>query len=154
MRPRPTAAVSVSVSEPASVSATASAASTPSETETRFQEGWSLLRAGHFTDAAKQLGAAVDADPSSPLAEDARYFQAVALARAGVPAEAEHVLTTFLERNPRSLRRGRASVMLGWLLAQRGERDAARSRFDDAANDPDAQVAASAHAGLAALDPP
>jgi TolA-binding protein len=162
VRPRNTAAVVVSAPALAtaavSVSATApdsaQAASPPSETESRFQEGWSLLKAGHFNDAAQQLGAAVDADPSSPLAEDARYFQAVALARAGKPGDAEHVLTTFLDRNPRSLRRGRASVMLGWLLAQRGERDAARGRFEDATGDPDAQVAASAHAGLAALDRP
>jgi TolA-binding protein len=148
--PRPTAAVSASVS----ASASASAAPTPSETESRFSEGWSLLRAGHFNDAATQLGAAVDADPTSALAEDARYLEAIALARAGKPAEAEHVLTAFLERNPRSLRRGRASVMLGWLLAQRGERDAARGRFQDAVDDADAQVAASARAGLAALDAP
>ncbi|HTJ45321.1 MAG TPA: tetratricopeptide repeat protein [Kofleriaceae bacterium] len=123
-----------------------------SESEQSFTTGWALLRAGHFADAAQHFGAAVDSDPNSPLADDARYFQAVALARAGRTGDAEHVLTTFLDHAPRSLRRGRASLMLGWLLAARGERDAARARFDDAARDPDDSIAAGARAGLAALD--
>ncbi|MEO8705415.1 MAG: tetratricopeptide repeat protein, partial [Kofleriaceae bacterium] len=68
--------------------------------EQRFQAGWALLKAGKARDAAHELGGAADTAPNDPLAADARYFQAVALVRAGERSEAERVLVKFLDSAP------------------------------------------------------
>jgi hypothetical protein len=130
----------------------ARAARRTSETERRFQAGWALLRGGKPREAAIELGAAAVADEHDPLAADARYFQAVALVRSGQGREAERVLVRFLDRAPRSLRRGRASVLLAQLIADRGDLPSARAWFQSAAGDPDPAVAAAARAGLEQLD--
>ncbi|MCW5805619.1 MAG: hypothetical protein KIT31_24830, partial [Deltaproteobacteria bacterium] len=124
------------------------------EIERRFEAGWKLLREGKAAEAAAELGAAAEASPDDALAVDARYFQAVALVRAGKGREAETVLVAFLDRaGLQSLRRGRAAVLLGRLLAERGAADAARAWYRSAVDDPDAGVAAAARAGLEALPP-
>ena len=125
-----------------------------SELERRFQAGWALLRDGKAREAARELGAAADAGDGdgAPLAADARYFQAIALVRAGQGREAERALVSFLDRAPRSLRRGRASVLLATLIAERGDLPSARAWFRSAAGDPDPAVAAAARAGLEKLD--
>jgi TolA-binding protein len=119
-----------------------------------FQAGYALLRAGKADEAAKELAAAADVDPDDTLAVDARYFEGVALVKAHRPAEAERVLVAFLDRAKTSLRRGRASVMLARLLADRGDSKSARAWFESAAKDGDPEVARSARAGLDALDRP
>jgi TolA-binding protein len=119
------------------------------ETESHFAAGWQLLKAGKPAEAARELAAAADAGGS--LANDARYFQGVALTRAGRKTEAEHTLVTFLDAAPRSLRRGRAAVMLARLIAERGDSKAARAWFESALQDPDQDVAAAARAGIAGL---
>jgi TolA-binding protein len=116
-----------------------------------FSSGWQLLRAGKSADAARELAAAADAGGDDPLAGDARYFEAVALTKAGRKTEAEHALVAFLDRSPHALRRGRAAVMLGRLIAERGDAAAARTWFDSAAHDADPDVASAAKAGLAGL---
>ena len=116
-------------------------------TEKHFQSGWTLLRAGKSADAAIELGAAADASDGE-LASDARYFQAVALIRAGHTGEAERAIVTFLDHAPRSVRRGRAAVMLGRLIAERGDKAAARAWFEAALHDPDPSVAAAAKAAI------
>ncbi len=121
--------------------------------EQRFQRGWALLKAGRAQQAAAELGAAADASPASPLAADARYFQAVALVRANDPRAAERVLVQFLDAAPTSLRRGRAAVLLGRLLAERGDPKSARAWLETAASDPDPAIAAAAKAGLQTLKP-
>jgi TolA-binding protein len=118
-------------------------------TEKHFQAGWDLLRAGKAADAAIELGAAADAS-TSELASDARYFQAVALIRAGHSSEAERALVAFLDHAPRSTRRGRAAVMLGRLIAARGDRAGAKAWFESALHDGDPDVVAAARAELAA----
>lgn len=124
--------------------------STPgSEVERHFRAGWSLLRAGKLADAITELGAAADAG-EGPLAADARYYQAVALVKAKRGAEAERALVQFLDRGTTSIRRGRAAMMLGRLLADRGDAANARLWFEVAARDADATVAAAARAALAA----
>jgi TolA-binding protein len=123
-----------------------------SETERRFEAGWALLRAGKAKEAAIELAAAADAGDGD-LAADARYFQAVALVKSGQGADAERALVAFLDHAPHSLRRGRAAVMLGRLLADRGASGGARAWFESALQDPDAEVAAAARASLAALSP-
>jgi TolA-binding protein len=116
-----------------------------------FSSGWQLLRAGKSAEAARELAAAADAGGDDPLAGDARYFEAVALTKAGRKTEAEHALVAFLDRSPHALRRGRAAVMLGRLIAERGDSAAARTWFDSATHDADPDVAAAAKAGLAGL---
>jgi TolA-binding protein len=123
----------------------------PSATERHFQAGWTLLRGNHPREAALELGAAADAGGTDPLAADARYFQAVALVKAGQGADAERALLAFLDHAPRSIRRGRAAVMLGRLLAGRGDVKTARAWFDSALADPDPDVAAAARTGLSGL---
>lgn len=122
----------------------------PSPTEQHFRAGWTLLRAGKATEAAVELGVAADTG-DQPLASDARYFQAVALVKAGRGADAERALVGFLDQAPTSVRRGRAAVMLGRLLVERGDREAARAWFETAASDADPAIAAAARAGIASL---
>ena len=123
---------------------------TPSATEQHFAAGWALLKDGKAAEAARELGVAADSDGDPSLAADARYFQAVALARAGRKTEAETALVAFLDHAPKSLRRGRAAVMLAKLIAERGDRKSARAWFESALGDPDPAVVAAARAGLAA----
>ena len=120
-------------------------------TELHFQKGWALLREGKAAEAAVELGRAADAGGDDPLAADARYFQAVALVRAGQAANAERILVTFLDRAPQSLRRGRAAILLGKLLRDRGDTKSARTWFESALRDPDPAIATAAKAHLDAL---
>ena len=119
--------------------------------QVHFSTGWQLLRTGKSADAARELAAAADAGGDDPLAGDARYFEAVALTKTGRKTEAEHALVAFLDRSPHALRRGRAAVMLGRLIAERGDTANARMWFDSATHDADPDVAAAAKAGLAGL---
>ena len=147
----PAPAVTAVESNPPIAEATPGAKVAP--IEQRFQRGWALLKAGKAQQAADELGAAADASPASPLAADARYFQAVALVRANDPRAAERVLVQFLDAAPKSLRRGRAAVLLGRLLAERGDPKSARAWLETAATDPDPAIAAAAKAGLQTLKP-
>ena len=122
----------------------------PSLVEQHFQRGTQLLRDGKSAEAAAELGLAADTSVSDPLAVDARYFQAVALLKANRPADAEHAILAFLDHAPTSPRRGRASVMLGRLLATH-DQGSARAWFQAALSDADPTVVAAATAGLATL---
>ncbi len=119
--------------------------------EQHFASGWQLLRAGKDAEAARELAAAADAGGDDPLAGDARYFQAIALTKAGRKTEAEHALVAFLDRSPHALRRGRAAVMLGRLIAERGDSTTAKTWFESASRDPDPTVATAARAELSKL---
>jgi TolA-binding protein len=119
--------------------------------EQHFAAGYALLQQGKPAEAARELATAADSDGDPALAADARYFQAIALARAGRKTEAEAALVAFLDHAPRSLRRGRAAVMLAKLIAERGDRDSARRWFESALGDPDPAVVAAARAGIAGL---
>lgn len=117
--------------------------------ETHFQVGWSLLRAGKAREAAAELQIAADA--GGPLAADARYFEGVARAKAGDHAGAERVFAQFLDGKGAPSRRGRATLMLGKLLRDRGDVDGARARFEAALDDGDPAIAKAARAHLEAL---
>jgi TolA-binding protein len=147
----PVAAKPPVVAEPPLGAEPPGAPSRPSELERRFEAGLALLRAGKSAEAARELLAAADAGGDDPLAADARYFAAVALTRAGRKTEAERALVAFLDHAPHSIRRGRAAVMLGRLIAERGDHASARAWFESALGDADASVVAAAKAGLAAL---
>jgi len=120
-----------------------------SPTENHFRAGYALLRANKHVAAAIELGKAADGD--GPLATDARYFQAIALSKAGRSRDAERALVAFLDRAPTSVRRGRASVMLARLLVERGDTKTARAWFESALADSDPSVATAARAGIDAL---
>lgn len=122
----------------------------PSPAEQHFRAGWALLRAGKAVEAAAELGVSADTG-DEPLASDARYFQAVALVKAGRRLDAERAFVAFLDHAPKSVRRGRAAVMLGRLLVDRGDRKTARAWLDAATRDSDPAVAAAARAGLELL---
>jgi len=123
-----------------------------SPTEVAFREGRLALRDGDFGSAADHFQRAFAADPDAPLAEDARYWRAVALARAGKDADAEDALDAFLRRHPTSMHAGRASVMLGNLLVKAGDAAAARARYEAALDEPDPEVRAAARKALDTLD--
>jgi TolA-binding protein len=122
---------------------------TKKATEAHFEAGWRLLKSGRNPEAARELALAADAGGS--LAADARYFQAVALIRAGRKTEAEHALVVFLDHAPDSLRRGHAEVMLAKLIAERGDTQAARLWLEEATHDADPDVVFAARAALAGL---
>jgi len=120
--------------------------------EQHFAAGWRLLKAGKPGEAARELAWAADIGGDAELAGDARYFQAVALTRAGRKTEAERTLVDFLDHAPHAARRGRAAVLLARLIAERGDRAAARAWFASAAHDRDPDVAAAARTGLDGLE--
>jgi len=116
-----------------------------------FDEGWSAIRAADFDAAASAFERAASSEADALLAEDARYWRAVALARARRAARAAGAFEEFLDTYPSSPRAAEASVMLGWLLFERGDYAAAARRFRAAIVDPSERVRASAAKGLDAL---
>ncbi len=123
--------------------------SLPSKAELAFQEGWSALRAGN-PDKAAQIFAQVES--GTTISEDAAYWKAVALVRAGYKKEGIVAFEQFLNIYPTSTRLGEASVALGWLLYERGDLKGAADRFNSARNDPDSRVRESALRGLQRLN--
>ena len=117
----------------------------PSQPE--FRAGWNAMRSGDHAAAAASFAASRRA-AGSALAEDATYWEGVALARGGKPAEATTALRRFLSTYPRSARAGEASARLGWLLLDAGKPDAAKPLFEAALADPVAWVGRRAKSGL------
>jgi hypothetical protein len=125
-------------------------ASPPATAEAAFGSGLQLLRSGRNAAAADAFDRAAALVPAGPLAEDAWYWRAVALARQGGAGGAT-ALAQFLDRYPFSARRGEAAVMLGWLLFDRGDSAGAQRQFRVGLGDRSARVRNSAQAGLARL---
>ena len=119
--------------------------------ERSYDEAWEALRANDFAAAARGFARILLLAPDSPLAEDASFWHAVALARGKRSAEARSAFRDFLESYARSSRAGEASAMLGWLLIDARSYDDAARRFRAAVGDASAAVRASAQAGLDAL---
>ena len=118
-----------------------------------YNDAWSALRAHRFHDAAAAFARALAVAPEGPLADDARYWHAVALAREPRPADAITAFRELLDEHPGSGHHGEASAMLGWLLVDARQLGEARTRFEAATTDASDDVRASARAGLAALPP-
>ena len=116
--------------------------------ERAYEQAWRALRGGDPADAAAEFERAVAADRDGALAEDATFWGAVALGRAGRSAGATRALTRFLARYPASPRAEEASAMLGWLLLDDGDLEAAEARFAVAVNARAQPVRDSARAGL------
>ncbi|HUQ04827.1 MAG TPA: hypothetical protein VM261_20135 [Kofleriaceae bacterium] len=122
-----------------------------------FDDAWRAMRMNDFRAAATAFDRAALVDDTGPLAEDARFWRAAALARANRPHDAIAAFTSFLDRHPRSVRAGEASTMLGWLLLDRAtppttaDLDRASALFTAATRDPSARVRDSAARGLRAV---
>jgi hypothetical protein len=119
--------------------------------ERAYGAGWTAMRTGKFDDAATAFRKVLLLDPTGPLAEDATYWNAVALARSKQNPRAIAAFRDFLDHYAHAKRAGEASAMLGWLLVSAGDRDEAVRRFTAAVNDADDAVRKSAQAGLDAL---
>jgi hypothetical protein len=119
--------------------------------EVSYDDAWTALRTGAFARAASGFARVLLAAPDGPLAEDAGFWRAVALARGKRSAEAMSAFRDFLDAYPRSVRAGEASAMLGWLLVDARTYDEAARRFTAASGDPDPAIRRSAQAGLDAL---
>jgi TolA-binding protein len=117
-----------------------------------FDDAWTALRAGDFDRAAEAFARAARHDATAPMAEDAHYWRAVALARGGDAPAARTAFESFLHDFPSSPRSGEASVMLGWLLFDRGDYTEAARRFRAAVTDPASRVRSSAAQGLHAVE--
>lgn len=131
---------------PAPVSEAASAATAA---ERAFRDGLRALLAGDARRALEPLGRACAAPTTSQ--EDACYWAALAQQRSGDRPGARQAFQELLTRWPASTHAGEASVALGWLLLDAGDRDAARARFAAAVNDRMPSVRAEAARGLAAV---
>jgi TolA-binding protein len=120
---------------------------TPSVAEQAYAEGWEAMRASNYARAAEAMKRAAEA-PSSTLVVDARYWEAVALARQGQTGKARTAMESFLRRYPGSPRLGEISVMLGWMLVESQEWPRAEQLFRSAENDRAPSVRDSARKGL------
>jgi TolA-binding protein len=116
-----------------------------------FEKGWQLLRAGQPKAAAAAFHDVDRQTRGTGIAEDALFWESVALARGDQRPAARSALASFIARYPRSARVGEASTMLGWMLLEGGELAAAREAFSRATNDRVDRVRASAESGLARL---
>jgi TolA-binding protein len=123
----------------------------PSVAELRYQEGWGAMRAGDFNRASVAFEAVLG-EPAGALAEDASYWRAVSLARAGRDVEAIGALREFLTRHPGAERAADVQAMLGWLLVSAGDEVGARAAFEQALRSEVPRVRESAQRGLSALD--
>jgi TolA-binding protein len=117
-----------------------------------YNDAWAALRSAQFDVAAAAFAKALAAAPEGALADDARFWRAVALARGHAPAPAMAAFRELVDEHPGSTHAGEASAMLGWLLVDAKRLDEARERFGAATNDPSPKVRASAQAGIDALD--
>jgi TolA-binding protein len=121
----------------------------PAAQEAQFAAGWRALEADNFGLAVAHLGRACRG--SGAIAEDACFWRAVALARAGRGGAAAQAYYEFLGRFPAAVRAGEAHVLLGWLLLQRGATSEAQLQFAAGLRDRVDRVRAAARRGLRAV---
>lgn len=120
--------------------------------EAEFRAGWAALRAGDPAAAATAFATACKTVHSDAIGEDACFWAGAAAKRAGDTATARAALSQFVQRFPTSSRAAEASALLGWLLYDAGELDAAEKLFQKAEHDPVPKVRDSATRGLTAID--
>jgi TolA-binding protein len=120
--------------------------------EAEFRAGWAALRAGDPAAAATAFGTACKTAQSDAIGEDACFWAGAAAKRAGTMAAARAALAQFLRRFPTSGRAAEASALLGWMLYDAGELDAAEPLFRRAEHDRVPKVRDSATRGLTAID--
>ncbi|MEO8550560.1 MAG: tetratricopeptide repeat protein, partial [Kofleriaceae bacterium] len=116
-----------------------------------YDDGWSALRAARFDDAATAFARTISEAPGGSLADDARFWHAVALARGHHSTVAILAFREAIDEHAGSSHAAEASAMLGWLLVEAKLLPEARARFAAAADDANDRVRTSARAGLDAL---
>jgi len=116
--------------------------------ERAFGKAWTHLRNRRYHEAATGFASALRSRGASNIAEDARYWRAVALRRIGTSAGARAAMTAFLNRHGSTRRADRIRVMLGWLLLEGGQTKAARALFKRAARSSMPEVSKAARDGL------
>jgi hypothetical protein len=116
-----------------------------------YDDAWTALRTQRFAEAAAAFARTLADAPTGALAEDARFWHAVALARAHHDAAAITAFREAIDEHPGSSHAAEASAMLGWLLVDAKQLAEARERFAAAADDANDRVRSSARAGLEAL---
>jgi len=114
-----------------------------------FGHAWALLRSGDAKEAAAEFAEVERLAHGRDIEEDALYWRAVAVGRAGDAAGSRTLFRAFLDRFPSSSRAGEAAATLGRLLLDAGDRPGARQAFERAARDPSPRVRAAAQDGLA-----
>lgn len=117
-----------------------------------YEAAWAALRNGDFSSAADGFMRVRKTADAGGLVEDATYWHAIALARAGRGSDARDALASFLESHPSSIHADEAAAVLGWMLYDIGESEAARPYFERAANGAAARPKASGRRGLRALE--
>jgi len=149
----PLAASSALPLRPASgkVAATRSEAPPVSPAEQAFLSGFAALKQGRYVPAASDLERAVALAPSGPVAEDARFWSAVAWGRAGRTQEAAASLRAFLAQHPQSPRQPEAAAALGWLLLRERKLDEAERVLRSAHPRRTTAVAESLRSALSAI---
>jgi TolA-binding protein len=123
----------------------------PTRQEVLYDDAWDALRARRFDAAAKGFAHVLAESQSGPLADEASFWRATALARGGESAAAIDAFRQLMAAYPRSPRRGEAAAILGWLLFDAHRPEEAAALFQAASADPHANVRASAREGLEAL---
>jgi len=114
------------------------AAETDPPAERAFRRGWAALREGHYAQAAEAF---TDASmEGSPVREDATYWRAVALLRAGQATQAEAAFHAYLEAYAQGARSDEAALLLGRLLWARGDTKGAQPWLLKASRSKDATV--------------
>ena len=111
----------------------------------------SALRGGDTRGAAAAFATACGKAQHEALGDDACFWAGAAAQRAGEAGVARAALEAFLAQFPRSARAGEAAALLGWLLYDAGDLDAAAARFHQAEHDRVPQVRESATRGLTAV---
>jgi TolA-binding protein len=114
-----------------------------------FGHAWALLRGGDAKQAAAEFAEVERVARGRDIEEDALYWRAVAVGRAGDAAGSRTLFAAFLDRFPSSSRAGEAAATLGRLLLDAGDQHGARQAFERAARDPSPRVRAAAQDGLA-----
>ena len=140
-----------SPTSPTSKESARAVSSTAKAGELDFRAGVAALRSGDAAAATRSFMAACSAALHDALGEDACFWVGAAANRAGQSDVARDALKQFLTQFPSSARAGEASALLGWLLYNAGELDAAEACFRQAAADRVPKVRESAERGLEAV---
>jgi TolA-binding protein len=123
----------------------------PKPGEDEFRAGWTALRAGDAAAATKLFASACSRAASDALGEDACFWAGAAAKRANDTKTARAALAHFLDRFPASARAPEASALLGWILYDANDLDAAEAQFRKAEHDKVPKVRDSAVKGLEAI---
>jgi TolA-binding protein len=120
--------------------------------EEAYQAGVAALKKKDFTQAIALFSQAASTTKEPSLAEDASFWNTVALLQAGQTGAAQKSLQAFIARFPGSSRVGESRVALGWILVEQGSLEEAEALFTAALQGGVASVKASAQKGLDAIN--